>query len=145
VSVLRGATGVLVAPVSYRVLVFVFWVLAALGLGHFYINFSGDLPDYSTLAAGTLRPGFWLTGSSCIILGLLILTESLIRPYDDMLAVVEEPRPVDDAERLWRGDYQICPYCGTLNEPDARACYSCRNLLFNFMGDRDDGDAQKRS
>jgi RNA polymerase-binding transcription factor DksA len=39
---------------------------------------------------------------------------------------------VTDAERLWKGDYQTCPHCGMLNEPGARTCYNCQNLLFSF-------------
>jgi len=140
VSGLRGFTGMLVTPVSYRGLALVMWGFSLLALGHFYINFGEDLPERSPLIDGHVSEGFWLTASSCAILGLLILTEYLIRPpYRDPFksSRVKPSEAVDDAERLWQGQYMTCPYCGMLNEPGARACYNCKNLLFDFS--RHDG------
>ncbi len=133
VEVLRGFTGLLVQPVAYRRLALVAWGAAALALAHFYINFGGELARNSPLKDGTIGDGFWLTTSSVVILGLLIWVEFMIREPDPLMM---RQRPasgaVDDAQRLWEGDYQTCPHCGMINEPEARACYNCRNLLFRF-------------
>jgi len=69
-----------------------------------------------------------------VILGLLVLVEGTIKEPEKTWAAQGPATgvPVDDAERLWRGDYQACPYCGMLNEPQARTCVNCHNLLFNF-------------
>jgi len=125
-SGLRGVTGALVTPVSYRRLALVLWLVAMLALGHYYINYEEDIPDRSPLHDGTVQQGFWLTGSSTTLLGLLILTEWVIRPpARDPFAAPQESGPVEDADRLWRGEYVTCPYCGMLNEPGARSCYNC--------------------
>jgi hypothetical protein len=136
ISALRGFTGLLVTPVSYRKLALVAWVAALLALGHFYVSYGAELEDRSPLKDGVIDIGFWLTGSSTVLLGALILTEGLIKPRDDPFA--NQPLtsgPVDDAERIWEGNYQTCPYCGMLNDPQARKCYNCNNLLFQFMQD----------
>ena len=133
-SGLRSFTGILVAPVWYRRLALAAWVAAALAVAHFYINFGDELAANSPLKDGTIQAGFWVTGSATAFLGLLILVEGAIRPQDDPW-MVQEPvngSPVEDAERLWRGEYLTCPHCGMLNEPGARSCYNCHNLLFNF-------------
>lgn len=137
ISLLRGITGILVTPVSYRVLALVLWVVALLVLAHFYINFGDeDLSDQAPLKNGVLAVGFWLTSTSTTLLGLLILAEMVIKPQDvDRFAPHGPATMVDDAERIWRGDYQSCPYCGTLNEPGAKTCYSCHNLLFSITDD----------
>jgi hypothetical protein len=132
-GMLRAFTGILVQPVSYRTLALVAWIAAMLVLGHFYINFGDELADNSPLKNGSIGDGFWLTASSVTILGLLILTEFLIREPDPLLVRQRPPSgAVDDAQRIWEGDYQTCPHCGMINEPDARTCYNCRNLLFSF-------------
>jgi hypothetical protein len=137
VAGLRGFTGILVSPVSYRRLALLLWVPAMMALAHFYVNFGDDLPDNSPLKIGAIGLGFWLTGSSAVILGLLMLLEGAIKPPDRSYLPRGVPHgAVDDAERLRKGDYQTCPHCGMLNEPDARTCYHCRNLLFSF--DRED-------
>jgi hypothetical protein len=66
----------------------------------------------------------------------LILSEGAIKPRRDPFAASGPTAPVDDAERLWRGEYQTCPYCGMMNEPGAKSCYSCHNLLFDFTRDK---------
>ncbi|MBN1200667.1 MAG: hypothetical protein JXJ20_02305 [Anaerolineae bacterium] len=134
ISGLRSFTGILVTPVSYQRLALLAWGAGLLALGHFYISFSDELPYNSPLDAGEIQPGFWLTGTSSTILGLLILAEYLFHPRRDRFLPADGPAaPVDDAERLWRGDYVSCPYCGMLNEPTAKACYNCNNLLFHFL------------
>jgi hypothetical protein len=134
---LRGFTGVLVTPVAFRTLALLAWFVSLLALGHFYINFGDDLAPASPLKDGQIHAGFWLTASSTVILGLLLVVETLIRvrEEDPFLPQQGPTAPVDDAERLWRGEYQTCPYCGMLNEPAAKACYNCHNLLFNFEED----------
>ncbi len=82
VSLLRGMTGILVVPVWYRKVAFATWALAAFALAHFFINYGHNLASSSPLKDGNIRPGFWLTTSSAMILGVLILTESLIREPD---------------------------------------------------------------
>jgi hypothetical protein len=131
---LRAITGILVAPVSYRWLALILWVAAALALVHFFVTYNDDLPDKSPLAAGTIGSGYWLTGTAVVILGLLLLLEGRIKLPDRPWATQGPVRggPVADAERLWQGDYQTCPHCGMLNEPGARTCYNCQNLLFDF-------------
>lgn len=136
IGALRGFTGILVTPVSYRVLGWVAWVVAMLVLAHFLINYGSELSEDSPLKNGSIGIGFWLTGSSTAIMGALLGMETIIRPVPDPL--VGPPvagGPVDDAERLWTGDYQTCPFCGMLNDPKARKCYNCNNLLFNFSDD----------
>lgn len=138
VAGLRSFTGMLVTPVWYRRLALAAWLPAVLALAHFYINFGDKLAADSPLKDGHIQIGFWLTGSSIVILGLLVLVEGMIKARDDTWAA-QGPTPgapVEDAERLWRGDYQACPYCGMLNEPQARTCVNCHNLLFNFRDDR---------
>jgi hypothetical protein len=133
VSALRSCTGVLVTPVAFRRLALVTWGVSVLVLAHFYVNFGDDIPARSPLRNGEIQIGFWLTGSSTVILGLLILVEGLIKPKEPIFSVREEVTgPVNDPDRLWRGDYMTCPFCGMLNEPSARSCYNCNNLLFNF-------------
>lgn len=136
VSLLRAATGLLVQPVAYRKLAAIAWVAAMLPLAHFYINFGDDLSANSPLKDGTIGDGFWLTSLSVVILGLLILVEFVIREPDPIMARQKPPSgAVGEAERLWEGDYQTCPHCGMLNEPGARSCYNCKNLLFDFGPD----------
>jgi hypothetical protein len=138
VAGLRSFTGILVTPVWYRRLTLAAWVPALLALLHFYINFGDQVAADSPLKDGHIQIGFWLTASSVVILGLLILAEGTIKEPDDTWAA-QGPTgggPVEDAERLWRGEYQSCPYCGMLNEPQARTCVNCHNLLFNFEDDR---------
>ncbi len=131
---LRAIIGMMVAPVSHRWLAFLLWGVAMLALAHFFFTFGNSLPDKSPLDAGTLGAGYWLTGLSAVFLGLLLGLETLIklpdRPWKQQGPV--RGGPVDDAERLWRGEYQTCPHCGMLNEPGARTCYNCQNLLFDF-------------
>ncbi|NDJ74950.1 MAG: hypothetical protein GYB65_01715 [Chloroflexi bacterium] len=130
---MRAFTGVMVVPVSYRRLALILWGVSALALGHFLVVFGmGDVPSRSPLAAGEVQIGYWLTASSTLILGLLILTEWTIRGPEFSVTPPGQSGPVDDAERLWRGEYLTCPFCGMLNEPGARACYNCKNLLFDF-------------
>ena len=133
VSALRSFTGVLVTPIAFRRWALATWALAMLALAHFFINFGDDLPERSPLRDGKIQVGFWLTGSSMLILGLLILVEGQIKPKQAFFDVRQEATgPVNDPERLWRGDFLTCPFCGMLNEPSARTCYNCHNLLFNF-------------
>jgi hypothetical protein len=134
VSGLRGFTGMLVAPVTYHRLALVACLLAVLVLGHFYVSFGDDLDDNSPLAEGSIQAGFWVTGLSSLVLGLLLLTEFAIKPPKEDLFVSSrtDNGPVNDAERLWRGDFLTCPYCGMLNEPKSRRCFNCHNLLFDF-------------
>lgn len=132
ISALRGFTGLLVTPVSYRTLALVAWVVAMLALGHFFVSYGDELEENSPLKDGVIDVGFWLTSSSTAILGGLIIIEGIIKPRDDLFA--QQPPssgPVEDAARIWEGDYQTCPYCGMLNDPHARKCYNCSNLLFN--------------
>jgi hypothetical protein len=134
VSLLRAITGLMVAPVSYRWLALLLWGAAVLALAHFFVTYNDRLPENAPLDAGAIGTGFWLTAMSIVILGPLVALESRIRlpdrPWEQQSTV--RGGPVDDAERLWRGDYQTCPHCGTLNEPGARSCYNCQNLLFDF-------------
>lgn len=134
ISGIRSFTGILVTPVSYRVAALIACVIALGALAHFYINFGGsEMPERSPLEAGSLQTGFWVTAAPMLLLGLLILSESLLKPRRDPFIIQQSPTaPVTDAEKLWRGDYTSCPYCGTLNEPAAKSCYNCHNLLFNF-------------
>ena len=134
VSLLRGFTGFLVVPVAFRWLALVAWIPALLALAHFYINFGDSDAAREVLAGGTIQPGFWLTCSSTVLLGLLILTEFLIKPAEDEFLAqrTQHEGPVNDPHRLWQGDYVTCPHCGMLNEPLARRCYNCKNLLFRF-------------
>jgi len=131
---LRGFTGLLVVPVWYRKLALVAWGVGFLSLAHFYINYGRQLADDSPLKDGHIQIGFWLTCSSTLLLGLLILTEWLIRPQSDTWAAQGpvEGKPVNDAERLWRGEYLTCPHCGMLHELGARSCFNCHNVLFDF-------------
>ncbi|MBN1565216.1 MAG: hypothetical protein JXA10_15330 [Anaerolineae bacterium] len=138
-GLLRGFTGILVQPVEFRILAAVAWIAAMLTLGHFYINFGEELAEKSPLKNGSIGAGFWLTASSVTVLGLLILTEFIIRKPDPTIFRQKPPSgAVDDAQRLWEGDYQTCPHCGMINEPDARACYNCRNLLFSFGPEKEE-------
>ena len=92
------------------------------------------MDEHSPLKDGVIDSGFWLTGSSTALLGGLIIAEGLIKPQDDPFAgQPPSSGPVDDAARIWEGDYQTCPFCGMLNDPQARKCYNCNNLLFNLM------------
>jgi hypothetical protein len=137
ISGMRSFTGILVTPVSYRMLALAAWIIALGALAHFYINFGGgDIPERSPLKDGTLQAGFWVTAVPTLLLGLLILSESLLKPNKDPFLTQPPAAPVVDAERLWRGDYTSCPVCGTLNEPSAKTCYNCRYLLFNFMEEK---------
>ncbi len=132
---MRAFTGVQVQPVTYHRLALVAWLAAMLALAHFYINFGDkDLSIHSPLQAGAIDDGFWLTGSSTAILGLLMLAEWLLDQGEPDAFTTAPGRagPVDDAERLWRGEYLTCPYCGMLNEPGSKKCYNCGNLLFDF-------------
>jgi hypothetical protein len=131
---LRAFTGMLVAPVSYHWLALVAWVAAVLALAHFELTFGSGLPDNSPLEEGKIGIGYWLTGAGVLCLGLLLTVEARIKLPDIPWATQGPVRggPVDDAERLWQGDYQTCPHCGMLNEPGARTCYNCQNLLFDF-------------
>jgi hypothetical protein len=131
---LRAITGILVAPVSYYWLAMVAWGAALAALAHFWITFGGDLPDNSPLEEGAIGTGYWLTSAAVFILGLLLTVEARIKLPDNPWATQGPVRggPVDDAERLWHGDYQTCPHCGMLNEPGSRTCYNCQNLLFDF-------------
>ena len=136
VSGLRSFTGILVTPVSCRRLALAAWLAAMAAIIHFYISLGEDAAA-SPLREGEIRPGFWLTGSATVLLGLLLLVEGLIKPREAFFRMDEPAQPVSDAESLWRGDYLTCPYCGMLNHPQAKTCYNCRNLLFNFRdGDR---------
>lgn len=135
VSGLRGVTGMLVTPVAYRWLALVLCGISGLVLAHFYLNTGAVAVSRDGLDAGSLGPGFWLTGSSSVILGLLILAEWTIRPPLSAFAPGGGPPPTDDPARRWQGGYQSCPSCGVLNPPDARRCYNCRRLLF-FTVDR---------
>jgi hypothetical protein len=138
ISAVRGITGIVVAPVWYRKLALAAWAAAMGALIHFYLNYGNQLAADSPLKEGRIGVGFWLTASSTVILGLLILAESVIREPD--LSWMPPPPsskgPVSDAERLWRGEYITCPHCGTLNELGSKTCYNCRNLLFDFRGDQ---------
>ncbi len=95
---------------------------------------SDGLPENSPLRAGAIGAGYRLTVLAVVILGLLVGFEARIKLPDRPWAQQGRVRggPVEDAERLWRGDYQTCPHCGMLNEPGARTCYNCQNLLFDF-------------
>lgn len=137
VSAVRSFTGVLVAPVWYRRLALAVWGIAALALAHFYINYGHELTPDSPLKNGHIQIGFWLTGSSTAILGLLILAEGIIKPPDTWAVQgFVTGGPVDDAERLWRGEYLTCPHCGMLNELGARSCFNCHNILFDFRDEK---------
>ncbi|GEM_PF-2460723 len=138
ISTLRGITGLLVTPVAFRRLALFAWIIAMLVLTHFYISFSEEVDIHSPLRDGSIQRGFWLSAWSILITGLLILTEYLIRaPEDDFTSQPLTSEPVSDAEKLWRGEYQTCPYCGMLNEPHAKSCYNCHNLLFDFRTSKD--------
>ncbi len=132
----RSITGILIQPVEFRKLAFASWVLAMMALIHYYANFGAEIADNSPLKNGEIGPGFWLTGSSTLILGTLVMMEWVIRKPDPIAFRQKPPTgKVDDAQRLWEGDYQTCPHCGMLNEPEARSCFNCKNLLFNFDPD----------
>jgi len=136
---MRGVAGVLVTPVSFRLLSLVALLIGAGAVGHFYINFGvGTLPDASPLPQGEIQIGFWISTIATVGAILLTLVEYIIQPHYDPFAkpLQASPTPVTDPERLWQGDYKSCPYCGTLNEPGAKACYGCHNLLFNFMDEK---------
>jgi len=138
VAGVRAMIGLAVVPVSFRSLALVAWVLALLVLVHFHVNYGDDVPPDAPLKEGAIQPGFWLTGSSAVILGLLTLSEFIIREPDTAWA--SNQGPVDDAERLWRGEYRACPHCGMFNDPQAKTCYNCRGLLFHFddVSDREE-------
>jgi hypothetical protein len=138
ISAIRGVTGILVTPVWFRRLALVAWVAALLALGHFYINYGDELAKVSPVKDWEIGIGFWLTASSTVILGLLILTEGIIKA-PDLTWMPPQPTakgPVNDAERLWRGEYLTCPHCGMLNELGSKTCFNCHNLLFDFRGDQ---------
>jgi hypothetical protein len=134
VALLRAITGLMVAPVSYGKLALLLWGVAMLALAHYFITYGDSPPENSPLGAGAIGAGFWLTGLAVVILGALLSLETRIKLPERPWAQQGPVRggPVDDAERLWRGDYQTCPHCGMLNEPGARTCYNCQNLLFDF-------------
>lgn len=131
VSGLRSFTGILVAPVSYRWLAMIAWLAAMGAVAHFYISFGGEGTS-SPLDEGHIQPGFWLTALATAALGVLLVVEGLIKPRE----VIRNPNdraPAEvDAESLWRGEYITCPFCGALNRPNAKKCYNCRILLFDF-------------
>lgn len=134
ISAMRGFTGLLVTPVSYRVFAWISWVVAMLVLAHFLINFGSELSEDSPLKDGRIGIGFWVSGGAITLLGAMLTAETLIHPPEDPLAGKPVAGgPVEDAQRLWEGDYQTCPHCGMLNEPKARKCYNCNNLLFKRL------------
>lgn len=139
VSAMRSFSGVLVQPVTYRRLALAAWAVAALALAHFYINFTDeDLVAGSALVEGYIQFGFWVTAVATAFLGVLILVEFPLGHQDTLFVVKEKTGgPVEDAERLWRGEYLTCPYCGMLNKPGVRKCYNCHNLLFDFRDDKE--------
>jgi hypothetical protein len=138
-SVLRGATGMIVPLVSFRRQIQVFWFFAMLVLIHFYISFGAEQRDVQPSAAdGSIDIGYWLTCSSTILLGMLLLIEWILTPRVDKWQLKGTIKPITD-DQLWSGEYRSCPYCGMLNNPKAKSCYNCRNLLFNFK----DKDTQK--
>ena len=139
VSGLRSFTGILVAPVSYRWLALAAWVAAMGAVVHFYISFGGDAVA-SPLREGRIQPGFWLTALATALLGGLLVVEGLIKPREAVPGAEDVTQPVTDAESLWRGDYLTCPYCGALNKRQAKTCYNCRILLFDFR----DEDRQRK-
>lgn len=133
IGLLRGLTGLLVTPVSYRILALVACGALFFALAHYWISFGSTLEEHAPLKDGRIGIGFWLSGAAAAILLLLLLTEGLIRPTEDPFRGQRETGgPVDDVERLWQGDYQTCPHCGMLNQPGARRCFQCNNLLFSF-------------
>ncbi len=131
-SVLRGATGMIVPFVSFGRQMLVFWFIAMLVLIHFYISFGAEQRDIQpSLADGSIDIGYWLTSTSTILLGVALITEQVLTPRLDKWLHKGVIKPVTD-DQLWAGAYRSCPYCGMLNDPKAKSCYNCRNLLFNF-------------
>lgn len=131
VSGLRSFTGILVAPVSYRWLAMIAWLAAMGAVAHFYISFGGEGAS-SPLDDGHIQPGFWLTALATAALGVLLVVEGLIKPREVFRGQDDRAPAEVDAESLWRGEYITCPTCGALNRPNAKKCYNCRILLFDF-------------
>ncbi len=136
ISGVRGLTGIVVQPVSFRWLAQTMWGISVLPLVHFYLNYRESIPEFSPLQDGSIGTGFWITGGAVILLGGALLIESLIHEPEDWGAPPPVTLPADEAQVLWDGKYLACPVCGMLNDPQARTCASCRSLLFNFEPER---------
>ncbi len=126
---LRSFTGILVAPVSYRWLAMIAWLAAMGAVAHLGVYAEGTL---SPLDEGHIQPGFWLTALATAALGVLLVVEGLIKPREVIRSPNDRAPAEVDAESLWRGEYITCPFCGALNSPNAKKCYNCRILLFDF-------------
>jgi uncharacterized paraquat-inducible protein A len=78
----------------------------------------------------SLKPGYFLATTSVLVIVWVVFTEMRLppkTPYELYLATL----PPDHPERLAAGDFALCEYCQTFNEPLARVCRACGLRIYH--------------
>lgn len=129
-GVARGIMGLFDQKIMYWWTALIASGLAGLSMGWFYLNFA-DLQGAQRLGVNIKEVGigYWLTGSSLLLLTVLILVEKIL-PRQSAEEVYLASLPATDPERIWQGYYQVCPFCGSPNDPKSRRCQFCGLVLF---------------
>lgn len=129
-SVVRSAAGLFQEQwevIEGRRYAFSFGICTAIALTWFHLI--AEDTAFWKVTNPHLEFGFWLTGSSLVLLMVLIWTERILPKQDPRLKRIEHLAP-DDPERLWEGHFRLCSYCGSPNEPVARRCQFCGIVMF---------------
>lgn len=131
VCMLRGVMGIMFYDeVMWQILVWRLGLLCVFSMVWFYAAFGADadIPGTGT-RVGDLRLGYWLTGTSLLILMSLLYLERIIPQEDPELRRLSG-LPPNHPDRIMSGYFRSCPNCAAPNDPKARRCTNCGVILF---------------
>ncbi len=128
-SIIRGLSGIFNYEVPFQRTSLTLSGVASLAMAWFYISFGDKSTSGFRQTFGELQFGYWLTLSSLILLIILIIVEINLPEHDPEILRISRLAP-DDPERIWKGHYRSCPYCGSPNDPQVKRCNACGITLF---------------
>ncbi|MBZ0320607.1 MAG: zinc ribbon domain-containing protein [Anaerolineae bacterium] len=136
VSMVRGVMGMMFYDeVLWYKLAWRLGLFAIISMAWFYAAFGVD-DDMAWTQVSHLRVGYWLTGSSLLMLVVVLILERII-PKEDPVIQRLSRLPMNDPERILSGYYRACPNCLSPNDPKARRCVNCGVLLFPDIPDEE--------
>ncbi|MBI5929507.1 MAG: hypothetical protein HY862_09375 [Chloroflexi bacterium] len=130
ISLMRGVMGMLFYDeVLWHKLAWRLGLFSIVSMVWFYAAFGADadIPGTGT-RLGDLRVGYWLTGTSLLMLVVVLFLERVIPKEDPALKRLSR-LPPNHPERVLSGYYRACPNCAAPNDPKARRCINCGVLL----------------
>lgn len=128
VSMTRGVMGVMFYDeVMWYKLAWRLGLFSVISMAWFYAAFGVD-DDMAGTQVSDLRVGYWLTGTSLLMLVVVLILERTIPKEDPALQRLSR-LPLNHPERILSGYYRACPNCSSPNDPKARRCVNCGILL----------------